>query len=57
VPQNPVDDQITYTREDLFGDTLPLEQGQNPQDTYILNVSILRRHADAAARKMSLTPI
>ena len=53
--QNPVSDQITYTRQDLFGNVLPLEPGQSPADIYTLNMTIIRRRATEKAQQMNLT--
>ena len=57
MPQNPANDQIAYTRQDLFGNTLPLEPGQTPGDVYILDVAIIRRRAAREAQRMNLTPV
>lgn len=56
-PQNLANDQIAYTRQDLFGNTLPLEPGQTPGDVYNLDVLTIRRRAAEAAQMMNLTPV
>ena len=56
-PPNPNDDRIRYTRDDLFGGVVPLEQGQTAQDVYILDIGLFRRRASTAAQKMGLIPV
>ncbi|PSS12748.1 hypothetical protein M430DRAFT_21816 [Amorphotheca resinae ATCC 22711] len=56
-PPNPIDDQITFTREELFGDSLTLEPGQAPGDTYTIDVSVFRSFATEYAELMGLTPV
>ena len=56
-PQNPIDDEVSYTRGELFDNSLPLEPDQTSQDVYVVNVKIFREYATWAARRMGLTPV
>src|SRR5271154_258919 len=47
--------RLLTQRQDLLGNTLPLEPGQNPGDPYILDVSVMRRYAATEVQKMNLT--
>jgi len=45
IPPNPIDDRIVFTRQELFGDSLALEPGQNLADNYVLEMSFFRNRA------------
>ncbi|KAN0070702.1 hypothetical protein V8E54_010867 [Elaphomyces granulatus] len=56
-PQNPIDDRVQYTRNELFNNSVPLELGQTPQDPYTVDIGIFRRRAAWAAEQMALVPV
>jgi len=57
IPPNPIDDRIVFTRQELFGDSLALEPGQNLADNYVLEMSFFRNRAIEWATVMGLTPV
>lgn len=56
-PSDPAADRITFTRAELFGDTLPLEPGQALTDIYTCDVATLRHCSAYALESMGLAPV
>jgi hypothetical protein len=56
-PEDPVDNKVALTRRELFSDVIPLEDGQTPQDIFILDVCHFEKRAREYAGLMSLTPL